>query len=144
MRVPAAVKAAAAKAVEGFEPRTAEVEAILVSGEGQVIESEAEADDDGEDRNEARDDANGGDESDDDGDDDEGEHELEIPLSSVPQRVRDAAEKAVPGIKLLEAEVESVLAYELTGTAQGKRYEYEIEVDSAGQVLEAEQEMDED
>src|SRR5688500_17766827 len=61
MRIPAAVKAAAAKAVEGFEAREAEVEAILVyelegsaggktheievTGEGQVLESETEADD---------------------------------------------------------------------------------------------------
>jgi hypothetical protein len=159
MRVPAPVKAAAAKAVEGFEPREVEVEAILVyelegtadgktyeievSGEGQVLESGAEGADDTDDRNGPRDDANGEDDSDDDeGGDDEGEHELEIPLSSVPQKVRAAAEKAVPGIKLSEAEVESVLAYELTGAAQGKRYE--IEVTSEGQVLEAEQATDDD
>jgi hypothetical protein len=154
MRVPASVKAAAAKAVEGFEPREVEVEAILVydlegtadgksheievSGEGQLLESD-DADDEAED-----DDANGKDRPDETGDEDEdeSEHELDIPVSAVPQQVRAAAEKAVPGIKLSEASVESVLAYELTGSAQGKRYE--IEVTSEGQILEAEQETEDD
>jgi hypothetical protein len=159
MRVPAAVTAAAAKAVEGFEAREAEVEAILVyelegsadgktyeievTGEGHVLESETEADDDPDGTD---DDANGSDDKDDNDDggdaEDDSEHELDIPLTAVPQKVRAAAEKAVPGVKLSEASVESVLAYELTGTAQGKRYE--IEVTSEGQVLETEQAAEDD
>jgi hypothetical protein len=65
----------------------------------------------------------------------------EIPLSSVPKKVLDAAKKAVPGIKLTEVEIE---VYELEGILNGK--EYEIEVTSDGKVLEVEieGEIDED
>jgi uncharacterized membrane protein YkoI len=61
----------------------------------------------------------------------------EISLSRVPKKVLEAAQKAVPGIKLTEAEIE---VYELEGTLNGK--EYEIEVTSDGEVLEVEVEGD--
>ena len=70
--------------------------------------------------------------------------EKEVPLSEVPEAVLDAAQKAVEGIELEEAEVEEedgVLVYELEGTAQGA--EYEIELTADGKVLEVERE-DED
>ena len=73
------------------------------------------------------------------------EKEEEIALSKVPEKVLEAAQKAVPGIKLTEAEVEKTsegLVYELEGTLDGK--EYEIEVSAAGKVLEIEQGEDED
>ena len=72
------------------------------------------------------------------------ENEKEIPLDKVPTAVLEAAQKAVPGIKLTEAEVERTikgLVYEIEGTLDGK--EYEIEVSSDGKVLEIEEE-DED
>jgi len=71
--------------------------------------------------------------------------EEEIPLAKVPKNVLEAAQKAVPGIKLTEAEVEKTrkgLVYELEGTLDGK--EYEIEISADGKVLEIEQEDDED
>ena len=71
------------------------------------------------------------------------EKEEEIALSKVPKKVLEAAHKAVPGIKLTEAEVEKTsegLVYELEGTLDGK--EYEIEVSADGDVLEIEQEDD--
>ena len=72
------------------------------------------------------------------------ENEKEIPLDKVPTAVLEAAQKAVPGIELTEAEVERTikgLVYEIEGTLDGK--EYEIEVSSDGKVLEIEEE-DED
>ena len=72
------------------------------------------------------------------------ENEKEIPLDKVPTTVLEAAQKAVPGIELTEAEVERTikgLVYEIEGTLDGK--EYEIEVSSDGKVLEIEDE-DED
>ena len=72
------------------------------------------------------------------------ENEKEIPLDKVPSAVLEAAQKAVPGIELTEAEVERTikgLVYEIEGTLDGK--EYEIEVSSNGKVLEIEEE-DED
>ena len=72
------------------------------------------------------------------------ENEKEIPLDKVPTTVLEAAQKAVPGIELTEAEVERTikgLVYEIEGTLDGK--EYEIEVSSDGKVLEIEEE-DED
>ena len=72
------------------------------------------------------------------------ENEKEIPLDKVPTAVLEAAQKAVPGIELTEAEVERTikgLVYEIEGTLDGK--EYEIEVSSNGKVLEIEEE-DED
>jgi ABC-type Zn2+ transport system substrate-binding protein/surface adhesin len=160
-RVPAKVRQAAMKAVKGITLEEAEVEAVLIfelegtvgekeyeieiTAEGQVLaveieEVETEEDDaenDGK-KGESRDD----DEEDDAGeeDDDEAEHELEIPVSSVPKAVMAAALKAVKGIRLTEAEVESVLVYELEGTASGK--EYEIEITAEGEVIEVEAEDD--
>ena len=72
------------------------------------------------------------------------ENEKAIPLDKVPTAVLEAAQKAVPGIELTEAEVERTikgLVYEIEGTLVGK--EYEIEVSSDGKVLEIEEE-DED
>jgi hypothetical protein len=66
-------------------------------------------------------------------------HEREIPLSDVPAAARLAAELAVPGIRLTEAEVEMEdgrLVYELEGVVDG--LEYEIEVTAEGEVLEVE------
>ena len=73
------------------------------------------------------------------------ESEEEIPLSQVPLKVRQAAEGAVEGIVLSEAEVEvedGQKVYELEGVAKGK--EYEIEVTAEGKVLEDEEEDDDD
>ena len=72
-------------------------------------------------------------------------HEKKVPLSEVPEKAIAAAQKAVEGIKLEEAEVEvedGVLVYELEGTVDGN--EYEIEVTADGNVLEVEQEDDDD
>ncbi|HIN26495.1 MAG TPA: cupin domain-containing protein, partial [Candidatus Marinimicrobia bacterium] len=72
------------------------------------------------------------------------ENEKEIPLDKVQTAVLEAAQKAVPGIELTEAEVERTikgLVCEIEGTLDGK--EYEIEVSSDGKVLEIEEE-DED
>ncbi|MHC5209852.1 MAG: PepSY domain-containing protein [Planctomycetota bacterium] len=71
--------------------------------------------------------------------------EREIPLSDVPAAARAAAEHAVPGIRLTEAEVEEEdgrLVYEIEGVANGK--EYEIEVTADGEVLEIEEDDDDD
>jgi hypothetical protein len=73
------------------------------------------------------------------------EDEKEIPLSEVPQEVLTAAELAVEGITLTEAEVEEEdgqMVYELEGVANGM--EYEIEVTADGKVLEVEQEDEDD
>ena len=73
------------------------------------------------------------------------ENEKEIPLDKVPTTVLEAAQKAVPGIELTEAEVERTikgLVYEIEGTLDGK--EYEIEVSSDGKVLEIEDDDDDD
>ena len=72
-------------------------------------------------------------------------NEEEIALSKVPKKVLEAAQKAVPGIKLTEAEVEKTskgLVYELEGTLNGK--EYEIKVSAAGKVLKIEKDDDDD
>ena len=73
------------------------------------------------------------------------ENEEEIPLSQVPLKVRQAAEGAVEGIVLTEAEVEvedGQKVYELEGVAGGK--EYEIEVTADGKVLEVEEDDDDE
>ena len=65
--------------------------------------------------------------------------EEEVPLSEVPQVVLDAAQQAVPGITLTEAELERTEngpVYEIEGEVDGQ--EYEIEVTAAGEVLEVE------
>jgi len=71
--------------------------------------------------------------------------EEEIPLAKVPKKVLEAAQKAVPGIKFTEAEVEKTrkgLVYELEGTLDGKKYEAEVSAD--GKVLEIEEEDDDE
>jgi len=65
----------------------------------------------------------------------------DIALAQVPENILAAAEKAVPGIKFTEAEVDRSPKghiYELEGTAGGK--EYEIEVSAEGKVLKVEEE----
>jgi hypothetical protein len=145
------VKSAAVAAVPGVKLESATVEAVLVFGiegesggkehevevtsEGQVLSNEAE---------DEADDAAAGDDSDDDASEAEGgesdeadaEHEISIPLSAVPAAALQAAKEAVDGLEPEEAEVESVLVYELVGTVNGKRVE--IEVTSEGQVIETE------
>jgi uncharacterized membrane protein YkoI len=89
-----------------------------------------------------------GDDEEDEGDDEDGDDEgvdEEIPLSEVPDIVKDAAMNAVPGLVLEEAERETegdTVVYELEGEAAGK--EYEIEVSAAGEVLEIELDDDDD
>ena len=74
-----------------------------------------------------------------------GEKEEKIPLSEVPEVVLTAAQNAVEGIKITEAEIEKTsegMIYELEGTADGKIYEIEVSPD--GKIIEVEQEGDED
>jgi hypothetical protein len=62
--------------------------------------------------------------------------EEDIPLSDVPEKVLEAAQNAVPGIKLTEAEVEKTrkgLIYEIEGILDGKGYEIKVSAD--GKVL---------
>ena len=64
----------------------------------------------------------------------------EIDLAEVPAAALAAAEAAVEGIRITEAEVEEEdgrMVYELEGKANGK--EYEIEVTADGEVLEVEE-----
>ncbi len=78
-----------------------------------------------------------------DADSDDGEEE--IPLDQVPANVKSAAQAAVPGLILEEAERETedgTVVYSLEGTADGQ--EYEVEVSAAGKVLEIEKEDDDD
>lgn len=73
------------------------------------------------------------------------ETEKEIPLSEVPKEIIAAAQEAVPGIELTEAEVEKTdkgLVYELEGTVDGK--EFEIEISADGEVLEVESDEEEE
>ena len=73
------------------------------------------------------------------------EYEEEIALAKVPPAVLKAAQGAVDGIVIEEAEVEvedGQTYYVLEGMADGQ--EYEIEVTSAGKVLEVEQEDEDD
>ncbi|MFC1635873.1 PepSY domain-containing protein [Planctomycetota bacterium] len=73
------------------------------------------------------------------------EKEKEIPLSQVPQPAIAAAEGAVDGITLTEAEMEEEdgqTVYIIEGEADGK--EYEIEVTADGKVLEVEEETEDD
>ena len=74
----------------------------------------------------------------------EGE-EVDVALDKVPANVMRAAQGAVEGIVIEEAELEvenGVMVYELEGTADG--VSYEIEVDLRGKVLEVESETDDD
>ena len=73
------------------------------------------------------------------------EDEKEIALSQVPEKAVQAAQNAVEGIVLTEAEVETEdgrEVYELEGMADG--IEYEIEVTADGSVLEVEREDDDE
>ena len=75
-----------------------------------------------------------------------GKKEERIPLDEVPENVIAAAENAVEGITLTEAEIEKVkkniVIYELEGVADGVKYE--IEVTSEGKVIEVEKDDDDD
>jgi len=73
------------------------------------------------------------------------EKEKEVPLSQVPQAAIAAAEGAVEGITLTEAEMEKEdgqTVYDIEGTANGK--EYTIEVTAEGKVLGVEEEAEGD
>jgi uncharacterized membrane protein YkoI len=73
------------------------------------------------------------------------ENEKEVPLSEVPQEALKAAQGAVDGVTITEAETEKEdgkTIYIFDGEANGK--EYEIEVTPEGKVLEVEEESDED
>ena len=73
------------------------------------------------------------------------EKEKEIPLSDVPQAALTAAEGAVEGITLTEAETveeDGQTVYILEGEAAGKVYEIEVTAD--GEVLEVEEETEDD
>ncbi|MEE9464997.1 MAG: PepSY domain-containing protein [Candidatus Neomarinimicrobiota bacterium] len=73
------------------------------------------------------------------------ESEEKIPLSEVPKEIITAAQEAIPGIELTEAEVEKTdkgLVYELEGTLDGK--EFEIEISANGEVLEIESDDEEE
>jgi uncharacterized membrane protein YkoI len=70
---------------------------------------------------------------------DERDGEERISLDDVPANIKQVAQDRVPGIVLEAAARETengTLVYELTGTANGERYE--IEVTAAGQVTEVE------
>jgi uncharacterized membrane protein YkoI len=69
------------------------------------------------------------------------EKEKEVPLSEVPEEALKAAQGAVDGITIIEAEMEKEkgeTVYILEGEANGKKYE--IEVTPEGKVLETEEE----
>ncbi len=92
--------------------------------------------------NDTEDEADGDDEFDTDGDDDD---EVEIPLSEVPDLVKQAALDAIAEIVLEEAERETengVVVYDLEGEAGG--VDYEIEITEDGKVLEIEVDDDDD
>ena len=66
--------------------------------------------------------------------------EQEIPLDKVPATAIKAAENALPGIRLTEAEIEledGVEVYELEGERDGKQFEIEVTAD--GTILEIEE-----
>jgi len=70
---------------------------------------------------------------------DEGDGEERISLDDVPANIKQVAVDRVPGIVLDAAARETengTLVYELTGTANGERYQ--IEVTAAGQIAEVE------
>jgi uncharacterized membrane protein YkoI len=73
------------------------------------------------------------------------ENDKEVPLSEVPAPAIEAAQGAVEGITLTEADVETEdgrTVYDIEGTANGK--EYTIEVTPEGEVLEVEGETEDD
>ncbi len=66
--------------------------------------------------------------------------EQEISLDKVPATAIQAAENALPGIRLTEAEIEfedGVEVYELEGERNGKHYELEVTAD--GTIIEIEE-----
>jgi hypothetical protein len=68
------------------------------------------------------------------------EHEKEVPLSEVPAEALKAAQGAVDGVTITEAEMEKEdgqTVYVLEGEANGKKYD--IEVTAEGKVLEVEE-----
>ena len=74
-----------------------------------------------------------------------GKGEEEVALSKLPAAVVKAVKKAVPGIKLTEAEREtkdSGVVYEVEGKVG--EVEYEVKVTEAGKVLKIEKEDDDD
>ena len=78
-----------------------------------------------------------------DADRDDGEEK--IPLDQVPANVKNAAQAALPGLVLEEAERETedgTVLYSLQGLVDGQ--EYEVEVTAAGKVLEIEKEDDDE
>jgi len=73
------------------------------------------------------------------------EKEKEIPLSDVPQAALTAAEGAVEGITLTEAETkeeDGQTVYIVEGEAAGKVYEIEVTAD--GKVLDVVEETEDD
>ena len=73
------------------------------------------------------------------------EPEKEVPLSEVPPEALKAAQGAVDGVAITEAEMEKEdghTVYVLEGEANGK--EYEIEVTPEGKVLEVEEDEDDE
>ena len=77
--------------------------------------------------------------------DDMFEKEKEVPLSEVPAEALKAAQGAVEGITITEAEMEKEdgkTGYVFEGQANGK--EYEIEVTPEGKVLETEEKAKDD
>jgi len=72
------------------------------------------------------------------------EDEQGVPLSEVPAPALQAAQQAVDGITLTEAEMDMEdgrTVYDIEGTANG--VEYEIEVTADGKVLDVEREDEE-
>lgn len=65
------------------------------------------------------------------------EYEIEIPISELPGEILEAAQEAVPGIQLIEAEITETregVYYEVEGILDGKWYEIQISAD--GTILE--------
>jgi hypothetical protein len=70
-------------------------------------------------------------------------HEAGVPVADIPAAVKAAAEKAVPGLVITEAEVETQngsTVYELEGTAGGKKCEVKVRAD--GEVVRVKSEGD--
>ena len=71
----------------------------------------------------------------------EEEAEVEIPVPAVPAKVISAAENALPGIEITEAEIErheEDVVYELEGSLDGKKVEIEIHPDGTIKKVEEE------
>ena len=64
-----------------------------------------------------------------------------IPLSQVPEKIKEIAAKAVKGLKLTEAELEDGV-YELKGYVDGEKYE--IKINRNGKVIKKEKDNDDD